>query len=60
MVVHSAGRVPDIDDMNLEKAGIERGKKGILVNEYLQSVSNPMVYAAGDAADSGGLPLTPV
>ena len=60
MVVHSAGRVPDIDDMNLEKAGIERGKKGILVNEYLQSVSNPLVYAAGDGADSGGLPLTPV
>lgn len=59
-VVHSAGRVPDIDDMNLEKAGIERSKKGILVNEYLQSVSNPLVYAAGDAADSGGLPLTPV
>lgn len=60
MVVHSAGRVPDIDDMNLEKAGIERGRKGILVNKYLQSVSNPLVYAAGDAADSGGLPLTPV
>lgn len=60
MVVHSAGRAPDIDDMDLEKADIERGKKGILVNEYLQSVSNPMVYAAGDAADSGGLPLTPV
>ncbi len=60
MVVHGAGRAPDIDDMNLEKAGIERGKKGILVNEYLQSVSNPLVYAAGDAADSGGLPLTPV
>ncbi len=60
MVVHSAGRVPDIDDMNLEKAGIKRGRKGILVNEYLQSVSNPLVYAAGDGADSGGLPLTPV
>jgi len=60
MVVHSAGRSPDIDDMNLEKAGIEHGKKGILVNEYLQSVSNPLTYAAGDSADSGGLPLTPV
>lgn len=60
MVVHSAGRVPDIDDMNLEKAGIERDGRGVLVNEYLQSVSNPMVYAAGDAAASGGLPLTPV
>ncbi len=60
MVVHSAGRVPDIADMNLEKAGVEHDKKGVLVNEYLQSVSNPAVYAAGDAAASGGLPLTPV
>jgi len=60
MVVHSAGRFPDIDDMNLENAGIERDKRGITVNEYLQSVSNPAVYAAGDAAASGGLPLTPV
>lgn len=60
MVIHSAGRVPDIDDMNLESAGVERDKRGILVNEYLQSVSNPAVYAAGDAAASGGLPLTPV
>jgi glutathione reductase (NADPH) len=30
------------------------------VNEYLQSVSNPAVYAAGDAVASGGFPLTPV
>ena len=34
--------------------------RGIRVNEYLQSVSNPCVYAAGDVADSGGPPLTPV
>ena len=33
---------------------------GVTVNEYLQSVSNPAVYAAGDAAASGGFPLTPV
>ena len=60
MVVHSAGRVPDIDDMNLEKADVEREKKGIVVNEYLQSVSSPRVYAAGDATAGDGLPLTPV
>ena len=29
------------------------------LNEYLQSVSNPLVYAAGDTA-SAGPPLTPV
>jgi len=34
-------------------------KARLEVNEYLQSVSNPLVYAAGDAA-SVGPPLTPV
>jgi glutathione reductase (NADPH) len=60
MVVHGAGRVPEIDDLDLIKAGIERDKKGIVVNEYLQSPSNPSVYAAGDAASTAGMPLTPV
>jgi len=60
MVIHGAGRVPEIDDLNLTAGGIERGAKGVTVNEYLQSVSHPKVYAAGDAAASGGLPLTPV
>jgi len=60
MVVHAAGRVPEIDDMNLDGAGIEWGERGVKVDEFLQSVSNPAVYAAGDAAASGGPPLTPV
>lgn len=60
MVVHGAGRVPEIDDLDLEKANIKREKRGVLVNDYLQSVSNPVVFAAGDAAASGGPPLTPV
>jgi glutathione reductase (NADPH) len=34
--------------------------RGVKVNGYLQSISNPPVYAVGDAAASGGLPLTPV
>lgn len=59
-VVHGAGRVPEIDDLALEAAGVERGEKGVKVNEFMQSVSNPNVYAAGDAAASGGPPLTPV
>ncbi len=60
LVVHGAGRVPDIDDLGLDVAGVERGARGVTVNEYLQSVSNPAVYAAGDAAATGGMPLTPV
>ena len=60
MVVHAAGRVPEIDELNLDAAGVKWNKGGVAVNEYLQSVSNPAVYSAGDAAASGGPPLTPV
>ncbi|MEY8021406.1 NAD(P)/FAD-dependent oxidoreductase [Muriicola sp. SD30] len=59
-VFNSAGRPPAIFDLELEKAGISFSKKGIEVNEYLQSTSNANIYAAGDAANSRGLPLTPV
>jgi len=59
LVMHGAGRVPDIDDLNLGVAGVEHERGGVKVNEYLQSVSNPTVYAAGDVAISGP-PLTPV
>ncbi len=60
LVVHGAGRVAELDRLNLEAAGIEFGEKGVVVNEYLQSVSNAAVYAAGDASDTAGWPLTPV
>lgn len=59
-VINSAGRPPAIFDLDLEKANISYGKRGIEVNEYLQSKSNPNIYAAGDSADTDGIPLTPV
>src|SRR5439155_11707289 len=60
LVVHAAGRVPEIDKLDLEAGGVAWDKEGVSVNEYLQSVSNEAVYAAGDAVASGGFPLTPV
>ncbi len=60
LVVHGAGRVPEISDLNLATAGVQAEERGILLNEYLQSISNPAVYAAGDAAASGLPQLTPV
>lgn len=60
LVVHAAGRVPALDALDLQAAGIERDDHGRLrLNQHLQSVSNPSVYAAGDAAGTGP-PLTPV
>lgn len=59
LAVHAAGRTADIDDMKLEKVNVSFGKKGVEVNEYMQSISNPNVYACGDVNDKG-LPLTPV
>jgi glutathione reductase (NADPH) len=60
LVVHGAGRPPAIANLNLEATGVEYDlRRGVIVNEYLQSVSNPHVYAAGDAA-AAGPPLSPV
>ena len=59
LVVHAAGRVPDLNALDLAAAGVERQKGRLRLNEFLQSVSNPAVYAVGDAAMSGP-PLTPV
>lgn len=58
-MVHAAGRVPDIDDLNLSAADIAVNGGRLQLNDYLQSVSNPIIYAAGDAAAKGP-PLTPV
>ena len=59
LVVHAAGRVPNLDSLNLEAAGVAVKDCRLQLNPYLQSVSNPAVYAAGDAAHAGP-PLTPV
>lgn len=50
LVVHGAGRVPNTADLGLPAAGVEFSPRGILVDEYLRSVSNPNVYAIGDVA----------
>ncbi len=60
LVVHGAGRVADLADLGLDAAGVEWGVHGIRVAAHLQSTTNPAVWAAGDSADTDGMPLTPV
>jgi len=60
LIVHGAGRVPEIEDLQPDKASVQYDKSGITVNEFLQSVSNSDIYAAGDVAATNGPPLTPV
>ncbi|HAH48990.1 MAG TPA: NAD(P)/FAD-dependent oxidoreductase, partial [Planctomycetaceae bacterium] len=60
MVVHGAGRVPATEGLDLERAAIEYDETGIKVNQFMQSISNPHVYAAGDVAGTDQPKLTPV
>ena len=53
----AAGRRPNIDGMDLEKAGIAYDKRGITVGADLRS-TNKRVYAIGDVA--GGVQFTHV
>ncbi|MGI6455190.1 MAG: dihydrolipoyl dehydrogenase family protein [bacterium] len=60
LVVHGGGRVPNTEGLDLEKGEVEYDDRGVKVNEYLQSISNPAVYAAGDISQHSAPPLSPV
>jgi glutathione reductase (NADPH) len=61
LVVHGAGRIPNTARLDCAAANVSiDGRGAVEVNEFLQSISNPRVYAAGDVAlPPGSLPLTP-
>ncbi len=41
------GRAPNVEDMGLETVGVEFDKKGVTVNDRLQT-ANPRIFACGD------------
>lgn len=59
MVFNTAGRVPSIDELDLENGNVAFEDNGVSVNEFLQNTTNKNVYACGDVSASGSLPLTP-
>ena len=56
-VLVAAGRRPNVDGMDLEKAGVSYSPKGIDVDARLRT-SNSRIFAIGDVA--GGYQFTPV
>ncbi|MEX1298201.1 MAG: FAD-dependent oxidoreductase, partial [Desulfotignum sp.] len=50
-VVNSAGRIPNIEPLALDAAGIRSSRRGIDVNPAMQT-SIPSIFAIGDCADT--------
>ncbi len=46
-ILVAAGRIPNIEGLNLEAAGVDYHRRGITVNDKLQTTSSK-IYAAGD------------
>ncbi len=46
-ILIGAGRIPNIESLNLAIAGVAANAKGVEVNDYLQT-NNSRIYAAGD------------
>lgn len=55
----AVGRKPNSEHLQLEQAGVQTVKQGIIVNEYLQT-SNPNIFACGDIIAKNEPKLTPV
>ena len=48
-VVNGAGRVANVDTLDLDAGNVRHDRIAIEVDDYLRSVSNPSVWVAGDA-----------
>jgi pyruvate/2-oxoglutarate dehydrogenase complex dihydrolipoamide dehydrogenase (E3) component len=46
-ILVGAGRIPNVEGLDLEAVGVRYGKHGVVVNDRLQT-TNPRIYAAGD------------
>ncbi len=58
LLIHAIGRVPNIEGLNLEKAGVTVGKRGEIEVDLDSRTSAPHIYAVGDVTDR--IQLTPI
>lgn len=57
-VIYAVGRVPDHDNLQIEKSGVELDPRGYIVTDLYQNTCQPHIFALGDI--TGRAPLTPV
>ncbi|MGH8302315.1 MAG: FAD-dependent oxidoreductase, partial [Steroidobacteraceae bacterium] len=57
-VLWAIGRTPAVEELGLERAGVDRDAYGFIVTDKYQNTSATGVYAIGDV--TGRAPLTPV
>ena len=50
LIIAATGRVPNLSVLEGDHGNVEHSARGVIVNEFLQNVSNPRVYAVGDCA----------
>lgn len=48
-ILLAVGRAPNVNGLNLEAAGVSYDKRGVTVDDYLQT-TNPDIFGAGDVA----------
>jgi len=48
-VVNGAGRIANIDTLDLAAGNVEHANGRVMLDRHLRSTSNPLVYVAGDA-----------
>ncbi|PKN43663.1 MAG: NAD(P)/FAD-dependent oxidoreductase [Deltaproteobacteria bacterium HGW-Deltaproteobacteria-18] len=58
-IFNAAGRIPALAGLDLPSGNVDTRNGGVAVNAYMQSLSNPRVFAAGDVI-AETMPLTPV
>merc|ERR1712137_1441296 len=57
-VLMAAGRVPNVESLNLDKVGIKLTPKGYIEVDEFQNTANPNIFALGDVC--GSVELTPM
>jgi glutathione reductase (NADPH) len=57
-VVWAIGRVPSVEDLGLEAAGVKLDSSGFIASDALQATNVEGIFAIGDV--TGRVPLTPV